>query len=106
MHEPLHNLVPATFGFGGAAVMMTYLRKMPAHQWVAALIAGPALAFLGSDVVVLYLQHNYEWVPTTEEGVLKLSGLIGALFGLMSIFIVGALATFGKRVASNPEILK
>lgn len=106
MHEPLQNLVPATLGFGGAAVMMTYLRKMPTHHWVSALVAGPSLAYLGSDMVVHFLQHTFPWMPTSEEDVIKLNGLIGAVIGMSSIFIVGAVATLGKRFAANPEIIK
>lgn len=102
MHEPWHKLIPPAAGFLGAAAMMSYIGQMPTRLWVIALTSGPAIAYLATDIVVEYLTATYTWLPTSELGLLKLSGFVGAVLGLMAIHLVGALATFGKRFADNP----
>lgn len=106
MHDPWHKLIPPLFGFFGSAVMMSYLGTMPLRMWATALASGPVMAYLATDTVLGYLGTILPWLPTGEEGVIKLSGLVGCAIGLASIHLVGAVATFGQRFAANPPSIK
>lgn len=105
MHDPWHKMVPPGAGFFGAILMMTFLGEMSKREWFVALATGVMVPYFGTETLMHYLDHTFEWVaqPAGDHS-MGLAGLIGFVMGLMSIHLVGALATFGKRFASNPRL--
>lgn len=78
--------------------MMTFRGSAPVRIWAVALGSATVLSYFGVPILAAYLTHTYAWVP---DGV-ALGGLLGALIGLGSIFLVGGIATMGQRFERDP----
>lgn len=102
MHDPWHKLIPPGAGFAGAILMMTFLGEMSRREWAVALSMGVLVPYFGTEILMSYLIHTFEWLRGAHN--MGLAGLIGFVSGLMSIHLIGALATFGKRFSTNPTL--
>lgn len=103
MHDPWHKLIPPGAGFFGAMLMMSYLGEMPKRMWFVALGMGVLVPYFGTEVALHWLEHQFPWLRPDDGHNMSLAGLIGFAMGLMSIHLIGALATVGRRFAEDPQ---
>ena len=91
---------PPLMGLLGSLITLSYAPEFTKRQWGAALTIGVFGAYLVTPIFSAYILYSERgaWLP--KDG--SVEGLFGIMFGMVGIFLVGAVSNLGKKFAADP----